>query len=353
MPDGRPAPGVAVCVPARNEAERLPRLLATLARQEGFGPDRPLPVVVLVNNSRDGTAARVRDALPGWPSLAVEIVEADYPAADAHVGTARRQALDIGAARLADDPDGILLSTDADARLPPGWVAANRAALRNADMVGGHLLIDGEGEAAPDLLALHETIELYWAAVRAIEDRLDPPPHDPAPRHGDHTGASLALRASLYREVGGLPPLRQGEDNALVRIVREAGGRLRHCPHVTVLVSDRPDGRAEGGMAVEMVRRAEAARRPDGYELPAPSHWTSLVRRRARLRAAWRDGAAEAEWLLGDLGLASSDVARIDPAGCPNDIAFVERASGLLEARDPAPPGLPLGQALAAFGEAP
>ena len=347
MPDG--VGNAVVCVPARNETERLPRLLSTLALQYGFGPDRRLRVLVVVNNSHDGTAARVREALPSWPALSVRLVEDVYDDPDAHVGTARRRALDLGADWLEDDCEGVLLSTDADARLAPGWIRANLAALNGAEMVGGRLVIDRESETPPELLALHAAVEAYWAAVREIEDRLDPPPYDPAPRHGDHTGASLALRAALYREVGGLPPLRRGEDNALVRLVREAGGRVRHCPGVSVLVSDRRDGRAEGGMAAEMARRADAATRPGEYQLPAPWHWDALIRRRAALRAAWLAGPGEAVRTLAGLGLAPPDINRVDLAACPNDIAFVERASALLETRDGPAPHMPLDRALAAF----
>ncbi|GMA77575.1 hypothetical protein GCM10025880_39920 [Methylorubrum aminovorans] len=187
----RPGPAV-VCIPARNEAERLPRLLRALAAQDGFSADAPLRVVIVVNNCTDGTVEAVR-ALEGsgaLSTLALRLIEATFPAAEAHVGTARRRALDVGAAWLEseDAPDGVLLTTDADARLAQGWVAANLRALEGAEIVGGRLVIDDEGNADPALAAFHARVERYWSGVRALEDALDPPPHDPAPRHGDHTG---------------------------------------------------------------------------------------------------------------------------------------------------------------------
>ncbi|MDF2601015.1 MAG: glycosyltransferase, partial [Methylobacterium brachiatum] len=39
-----------VCIPARNEVERLPILLASLAGQEGFSAEAPLRIVILANN---------------------------------------------------------------------------------------------------------------------------------------------------------------------------------------------------------------------------------------------------------------------------------------------------------------
>lgn len=336
-----------VCVPARDEAERLPRLLASLDGQTGLG-DR-LKVVVVVNNSRDGTADIVRAAQigGGLPRLCLRLVETWLDPDQAHVGTARRMALDAGVEWVAPSShdDGVLLTTDADARVPPDWVAANLRALTRADIVGGRLVIDRDEPGDPTVSELDGRIERYWVGVRAMEDEIDPPSHDPAPRHGDHTGASLALRVSHYRQVGGLPRLPRGEDNALVAAVREAGGRLRHCPEVRVHVSDRRVGRADGGMAIEMARRAEVRAGGDRYLLPAPGHWHAILTRRAALRRAWRAGCPDTA-----CGLTADDLAVIRPADCPNDIAFVERAARRLEVRDAPAPLVPLDDALAGFG---
>lgn len=330
-----------VCIPARNEAERLPRLLRSLAAQEGVSEAAPLRVVVLANNCDDGTPEIVRDLAGALPTLALRTIEAAIPAPEAHVGTARRMALEAGADWLGADgqPDGLLLTTDADAWLPPTWLAANLAALQQADVVGGRLVIDAEGAVPPALADLHARIERYWAGVRALEDFIDPPPHDPAPRHGDHTAASLAFRADLYRAVGGLPALPCGEDNALVaRLIRQ-GARLRHCPSVAVHVSARREGRVSGGMATEMARREDAVASGGPYELPEAAHWLVLIERRAALRQAWRRGEPARRAACRDVGLAPEAVAAVETAiadgTCPNDIAYVERVHALLEAAAP------------------
>ena len=56
-----PAPShpAVVCIPARNEAERLPRLLRALAAQDGFSVAAPLKVVIVSNNCTDGTVEAV------------------------------------------------------------------------------------------------------------------------------------------------------------------------------------------------------------------------------------------------------------------------------------------------------
>lgn len=349
MPTADPRTCV-VCVPARNEAERLPRLLTTLAGQDGFSPEARLRVVVLANNCTDGTAGAVQalGESGAIDALALRLMEEDLSGAQAHVGTARRMALDAGADWLDADgrPDGVLLTTDADARLPPDWIAANLRALRGADIVGGRLVIDDDG-GDPKLSDLHARIERYWAGVRRLEDLLDPPPYDPAPRHGDHTGASLALPAALYRAVGGLPPLPCGEDNALVGRLRDAGARLRHCPDVRVTVSARHQGRVSGGMASEMLRRARVLAGETDYLLPEAAHWQALILRRAALRRAFPLGTAARAAACLRLGLSAEDLAAVLERGCPNDIAFVERADRVLEAGAPMARECALDRALA------
>jgi hypothetical protein len=118
-----------------------------------------------------------------------------------------------------------LLTTDADTVAPPGWVAANLAALRGVDAVAGRAVIDPR-EAALIPRHLHELDAQecrYAALLDEIAALLAPEPHDPWPRHDEHSGASIALRAS--------------------------GARIRHAPEVWVTVSGRLDGRAQGGMA--------------------------------------------------------------------------------------------------------
>ncbi len=344
----------AVCVPARDEAQRLPRLLKTLAEQQFREPQCRLRVVVVANNCRDGTAEIVRtmQKASAFSDLDIRLIEKEFSAAEAHAGSARRTALDAGADWLDADgiEQGVLLTTDADARVPPDWIAANLAALRHAEIVGGRLVIDAEAPAEPRLAGLNARIESYWASVRTLEERFDPQPHDPAPRHGDHTGASLSLSASLYRAVGGLPVLPLGEDNALVALVQDHGGRLRHCPAVCVHVSDRVVGRAEGGMAREMARRGAVTRGEQSYDLPNAAHWQAFIERRADLRRLWHADRSGLEPRLRALGLDSADLRTIAPEACRNDIAFVERASRRLEAKAAPAVLVELDQALAEFG---
>ncbi|PTM44549.1 glycosyl transferase family 2 [Sphingomonas aerolata] len=267
-----------VCVPARDEADRLPILLDALARQDVDGPIR---VSILINNTVDDSVAAVARAQAAWGErLHLAVACYDLPPERAHAGTARRLAMEAGLARI--DPDrGVLISTDADTRPPSDWISAMlRAIDAGLDIVGGRIVVDDAEPLAADMDAMQIKLDRYWACVRAIEDDIDPCRWDPAPRHGDHTGASLAILAPLYRAAGGVPAIPAGEDRALVEAAVAAGGRLGHPMSVWTRVSARTIGRATGGMADHMQVLSDRVARGESTFLPSFDQW--------RARAAWR-----------------------------------------------------------------
>jgi hypothetical protein len=194
--------------------------------------------------------------------------------------------MDTGLSLLAGSVQGILVSTDADACPPACWLENIAAAFdRGADLVGGRIEINQAESLAPDIARLRNAWDGYWDAVRAIEDELDPVSWNPPPRHGDHTGASLAIRAQLYRECGGVPLLSTGEDRALVAAAVTHGGRLAHPANVYTFVSPRRNGRAEGGMARAMQELFELAATQDAPTAPSYEQWRERALWRRRLRS--------------------------------------------------------------------
>ena len=84
-----------------------------------------------------------------------------------------------------DDDDALLVSTDADCRPPPNWLAENLAHAGPVRIVGGRIeLDDAEADKRPQLFARHQNFGDYWRNVREIEDAVDPVPWDLPPRHG-------------------------------------------------------------------------------------------------------------------------------------------------------------------------
>ena len=284
-----------VAVPARNEADRIPALMDALARQSWLRSGRRLPVVVALNNCTDSSAEALAKAAAAHGALDVTALDVTFPPVDAHVGSARRLALETAWTLAGRSPSTVLVTTDADARPAADWVEANlRAIADGADLVGGHIVGDADEEErlGPAFLTLSSKHLRYAAMADRLAALVDPLPHDPLPRHGDHTGASLAVRGPVYDAVGGLPPLPFREDLAFVSKVRSAGYRLRHAPDVRVKVSARLVGRAPGGMADclrEWIAEAEE-HRPHLVEAPA-STLRRLERRRMIRGLATADAA--------------------------------------------------------------
>ena len=278
---------VVVCVPARNEAKRLPVLLEALAQQTLTSP---INVALCVNNSTDGSAEAAQVAANADVRLRLNLLTCDFPPELAHAGSARRAAMDLGAEWLNDD-DALLVSTDADCRPPADWLEANLAHAGPKRIVGGRIELDErEADTWPLLFDLRDRFDDYWSKVREIEDAVDPVPWDLPPRHGDHTGASLALTAGLYRAAGGVPLTPSGEDRALVAAALAMGGELIHPQAIWTRTSARPEGRADGGMAEEMRRWLAAGSDGVDPKVPAFHHWQSRALWRRAMRRALNPG---------------------------------------------------------------
>lgn len=240
-----------VAVPARNEAQRLPHLLRALNGQQRW-TDGPaiLPVVLVLNNTTDDSAAIVRSLMASLSRIAIHMVERSFAPEAAHVGSARRLAMETAAGIIGSN--SAILTTDADAIPAEDWVERNLLALANgADIVGGRIVGDPEEEA--HLGRGFQRRAAKYAQYANLCDELasiiDPVSHDPWPRHQDHTGGSIAVRGDVYTAVGGMPALPFREDIGFVSTVLRAGYRLVHPMAVTVTVSARTEGRAPGGMA--------------------------------------------------------------------------------------------------------
>jgi glycosyltransferase involved in cell wall biosynthesis len=238
-----------VAIPVHDEAKRIGNCLAALSRQSV-----PLShVVLLLNNCSDGTAAVVK-TLPA-ASYQLHILERQLSGSAASAGIARGLAMQH-AASLIDD--GVILTTDADGEVPADWVELNVDAIeKGADAVCGRAVIDPI-EALFISQHLHDDDArevAYGQIVDQIRSIVLPDPADPWPRHQEESGASLALTASMFRRVGGVPRLPSGEDRALIALLRMIDAHVRHDPRISVVVSGRIDGRARGGMAETMRRR--------------------------------------------------------------------------------------------------
>jgi hypothetical protein len=168
----------------------------------------------------------------------------------------------------------------------------------------------------------------------------DPDPADPWPRHQQHSGASIAMTVEILRAVGGAPRVPYGEDRALIERFRLADARIRHAPDIEVPVSGRLEGRAKGGMAEALSRRArQRDEETDAALEPAVDAYRRVLAR-ARLRGIGNKRAAEsfARDLLidpdamaialqaGTFGAAWAIVERLSPVLLRRRVKFVDLA---------------------------
>ncbi|SCX86401.1 glycosyltransferase [Paracoccus tibetensis] len=267
---GRPLPcpairEVVVAVPVRNEALRLPKLLAALAVAAAASPV-PVTVLILANNCTDDSAAIA--AAFAYPALRVEI--ACRQLADPTAGLARRLACD-----MATRDGALIMTTDADGVPHRDWiVSALAAAEAGAEVVCGRIRADLRRALLTP--CARRVAQLETAYSRLLHETRHAIEHlrgrgRTAQPHYTEAGASLAIRADSYLRIGGMPDVRSSEDRALVHRAEQNGLRIDYVPQMMVTVSARLRGRAEGGMAETLRRRlAEPDPLVDQAMLPLP-----------------------------------------------------------------------------------
>ena len=282
--DTRPAIRRAtVCIPAKNEAARLPATLHALADAADLAQALGVTVeiVVALDGCTDNSRAVVRRMSADYPARlrCVEIPAISVP----HAGRARRAAMEAGLSSHARAQ--ALLTTDADTRVAKDWITETVAALADTDLVAGW--VDWDTESDVDELMEQEH---YFSELHRLRRRIDPVPFDAPDPHHKMYGASLAIRATAYRRIGGLPELPSSEDVAMTRAVRLAGLRMRQDRAVRVLTSTRRSGRAVGGFSDAILSDAARARRGETQRVECPDTLAARYAQSARLRAAFEAG---------------------------------------------------------------
>jgi hypothetical protein len=296
---------IIVAIPVHNEAGYIEQCLNALAEQSSAAP---FQVVTLLNNCTDGTPGIVRGLQSTLPYV-LHVREQWFDPPRANAGMARRLAA-CHAQALAGT-DGIVLTTDADSRVAQDWIATNIAEIdAGADAVAGMAVLDERdaAELPQRLFADEEKSDIFSSLLDEIDWLIDPDPADPWPRHTEHSGASIAVRARYLAWAGGIPAVPLGEDRELFGQLRRIDARIRHSRNVTVTVSGRMVGRAQGGMADTIARRLLL---PDQWLDDCLECADTHVRRamlRASAREAWTECATDVSSLAAALRLSVAKV---------------------------------------------
>ncbi|MEX3317120.1 glycosyltransferase family 2 protein [Sulfitobacter sp. PS-8MA] len=233
----------AIIIPARDEAARIAHCLAALAPQ----CSERVQIILVVNNTSDATAQIAQRAATSL-NIDLQVLEVTY-APQLGVGEARRRGAEQALQSLPHLRH--LLTTDADCRVAPDWVACNLRHLQTVDAVCGKVdLHPGEIAWLAGLdRGFQDQENRYRKLVQRVFARHAPNCADLDGSHGQAPGASLGFTRDAYARAGGFEPIPCGEDRAIIRCMREIGLQVRHASELRVAASCRLTGRAVGGMS--------------------------------------------------------------------------------------------------------
>ncbi|WP_280459008.1 glycosyltransferase [Nocardia carnea] len=209
---------VTVCVPARNEAARIPALIGDLRAQTGIPR---LRVLVFDDASTDGTVRRILESIDGDPRCTLLYGTGGPPPGWTGKAAACR-ALADAAEQSADNT--VLVFLDADIRLAPDALAAAVTELRRRDTALVSPWPQQQARTLPERL-VQPLLCWSWSSTLPVvcTDR------------GTRTstvvacGQFLVFDADAYRAIGGHAAVADSatEDLDIARALRRAGYRTR------------------------------------------------------------------------------------------------------------------------------
>lgn len=207
---------ITVCIPARDEADRLPDLLRDLLAQRSRSA---MTVLVLDDDSSDGTADVARAVVGDDPRFRILAGRTTEPADAPGMGKSLA-CLDLGRRALATTDPTLVVFLDADVRLHPDALDAAASVLREHDVA---MLCPWPAETAVTTIerVVQPLLSWSWSVTLLVRAAN----RGRRPSMGVANGQFLVLDAPSYRVVGGHECTRfaVADDLTLVRHVRSRG----------------------------------------------------------------------------------------------------------------------------------
>jgi len=232
-------PFVSIVVAARDEEASIARCLDALLSQD-YPRDR-IEAVIVDDRSSDRTSGIARAYEGRHPRLRVLRVK------ETRYACPKKNALALGIARSRGE---LLLTTDADCRPGPGWVAGMvRHFTPEVGMVAGHSPPDLDGGIASRVLAL-EAIAKAGLAAGSVGLGLPL----------SCTGRNLAYRREAFEAVGGFDRVGHivaGDDVLLMRLIASrTPWKVRYATEAETIVPTSAGPSAPGRLYHQKVRHA-------------------------------------------------------------------------------------------------
>ncbi len=201
-------PTAAIVIAARNEEENLPDILQDLTQLDY--PEQLLQIIIVDDRSTDNTWQLIEHFAELYTNIhGIQIEEKSAEM------TPKKYALTQG---IAQTDGEIILSTDADCRIPQGWVKSMVKTLENGVGISvGSSTIDVQ---KPSFLAHYQLVDflgLTTANAGAIGWRF----------FWTGTGQNLAYKRKIFNDIDGFNPVRDrisGDDIYLVQSIGKRYG---------------------------------------------------------------------------------------------------------------------------------
>ena len=250
LPPPHPTLRACVIVPARDEEALVGSCIEALAEQDGISLEE-YEVLLVLDRCTDATGNRALKVAAQHPGLRLHLLEGPGRGA----GHARRVGMEEAYARLSslERPEGLIASTDADTVVTPNWLSVQlAAAARGAKAIGGHIELRDDAGLPRGVSGWRA--EQGRLRQRELHATLEPTGEGEPMRaeHWQFSGASLALTAATYKEIGGLEPRAALEDEYLELALLRRGVPIERPLAVRVATSARLVGRASRGLARDL-----------------------------------------------------------------------------------------------------
>lgn len=217
---------IAVVLPARNEAKRLPAALSALGRASDCFASKGTGVTVSLTVALDRTTDNSKEVLTRYRGVQVVTLEAGL------VGAARNAGIAAASSQSSVVPEQLwIANTDADSEVPIHWLQ-RQFELATA---GAHMVV---GTVQPGSAEVQEDLMQRWFDC-----------HDLSENHPHIHGANLGLRADVFALLGGFKPLGLHEDRDIVNRARALGYKVISTDTCRVETSGRIKGKVNGGFA--------------------------------------------------------------------------------------------------------
>lgn len=180
-----PGMRVSVVVAARNEGHNLPGLLGSLLDQDYDGD---IEVIVSDDYSEDNSVQVIQDHVQMFREKGLRLI---VISCSSECPQGKKHAL---ARAIAHAKGEIVLSTDADCRVPPQWISLMVSPFRseNVRFVAGYVVLEGGRTFLERFQSVEQSV-LSFISCAAINSGLP----------FMSNGANLAFRRATFKEVGG------------------------------------------------------------------------------------------------------------------------------------------------------